>query len=35
MTAPTTMPVSSDPNRRERVRIHIPAATSCASFLRA
>ena len=39
MTAPTTMyvsdPVSGDANRRERVRVYLPAATSCASFLRA
>src|SRR5215510_15630695 len=28
-------PASSNPNRRQRVRIHIPAATSSASLLRA
>jgi len=28
-------PASSDPNCRQRVRIHIPAATSSASLLRA
>jgi hypothetical protein len=29
------VPVSRDPNRRERVRIHLPAATNSASLLRA
>jgi hypothetical protein len=29
------VPVSSDPNRRERVRVHLPAATNSASLLRA
>ena len=28
-------PASSDPNRRQRARIHVPAATSSASLLRA